>query len=619
MVLSRDATGSQRFQSDGGYRTGDIRALTQPPTIEPSSEIVPGADYSPPVPIKGMPGLYRARATLHHAGGPIRQRGDFVHAHASRSSGSLQCDTTDVMRLPNIVDTQATPDISDETHRMMHVNYLGTNVIGGYRLSGATQLVRDTSTADPTLVAVAGYPSGTMPQQLTCLRTARFASTEYLLAGFFNENGATSHLQAITNITTNPPTVAYIPTPANVAAIYDVLQLPDGSIMVMHTNSISMISSTDSAGAPAAATIGANQAAMPGGGYFVGLQSLGGGRPLVYAVVSDQGTTMMFNPLSPATHRGQLKGISLDGWTVSDVDMGLPWITFATSVRDGIMACDQHTHVFNTGRRVQTMRWLEDRAATSEGQILCRGHYTDGVRVWWKANYVPSTGSTVSWWEEYNFDRNVSLPVSGQLTYATAGTQTVGGWNLPYFADTRRIVDYADGSWHRQKQPPISVLGYNQVHTAGAAAGTGDDFEPLDQNSWPVMWFPGFEGCPMVCVSIEGPTNGSISHGMSAVGAGTTDAWVECRELLSGVGARFHRRGPTERRPKRLFPLNRSWSHGFQPQVIMQRQVGGTDAAKYTPGGLPVTYEFILYRDGAGNVLPAQYKSIDATRLLRAG
>jgi hypothetical protein len=101
------------------------------------------------------------------------------------------------------------------------------------------------------------------------------------------------------------------------------------------------------------------------------------------------------------------------------------------------------------------------------------------------------------------------------------------------------------------------------------------------------------------------------------VGAGTTDAYVEWRELQSGVGARFHQRGPDERRAKRHFPLNRSWGRGFQPQCLMGRQTGGTDPTKYTPNGAPATYEFVMYRDGHQNIMPQQYRGIDAAALLR--
>lgn len=617
-----DASGSQRFTSDGGTHTGDVRALLRPPSLTLEGPLAV-ADYIPPVPIKGMPGLFYGKVTLHEARGPVRREGDFRLAHASRQNGTLVGDAPDVLRAPLLTSTQTTPDPATTSYRMVSANYQGVDVVGMFNV-GATSLFRSTSVSDPTLISVPGYPLATNPVSMLCARTANFAGAPYLMLGFTARNGATSTLQALSVIAGNPPTAAYVPTGDD--AVFDLVQLPDGTIMAYASvTGVGKIVLIDASVAPAAAVwAGANLRATIGpGGYFAGLQSLGGGPPLVYAVEPVYaGNQFTFDPATIGALRGRLHAISLDGWTMQDVNTTLPWVTFATVVRDGLMCCDQTSHVYLNGRRIVPMNWLKERYPNPGATIICRGHYTDGQRFWWKANEIKSGVATQAWWEEVHFDHldetgaPISLPCSQSATLGV-DVQTIGGWSLPYFPTSRVLQEYTGGAWYRQKQPPNGQLGYDMRKMPGGAAGSGDEFEPITFMTWAIQQYPGMEGCPLVTARITAPPNRHIRTGQDPLGGYTSGASVGVSELLSGVGETFHARGPDERRPVREFSLNRSWSYGFQPQITLTQQVGGTDPTRYTSNGFPCSFEFIFFKDGVRNIVPSQYRSIDASRVLK--
>lgn len=596
-------SGSQRF-TIGPQRTApDVRNMTNPPAIPAYSDPLGPVDYLPPVPIKGMPGLYYGKATLNGARGPYAQEGNLHTHHQHRSAGHAVGDKDGVLRLPFATNTQTTPDPAATPYRMTRARFLGVELIA-ISHTGTTTLFRETSATDPTLIEVTGFSSDGATN-VTCMLVAEFNGVPYLLIGYEVQGGATSTLQALADLS-NPPTDSWGPTGA--LPVYGMAQRADGVLMLYYSNRIGLIDTASVS--PSGGSI-TDTATVSPGGYAPGIFSLGGGPPSFHIVTPQEaagGMVLFFSPSASMTCRGDHKQVSLDGYTVQHVENGLNWTTFATSVRDGSMDCDQTTHVFNNGRRLWPEQWLNGRVADPTYQIVCRGHYTDGTRFWWKANRIKSGVATTVWWEEYDFDTNVSLPCS-EVTTLGVDAQSVGGWDLPFTANKRQLWSYDDGAWYRQTQRIPRVDGYD---LRGSEA-----FVASESVTWPVLQYPGLENCPMITAKITGPYNRHILTGENVPYDGTTHAYVQAEELLAGLVAKFHARGYDDRRPERAFSINRSWGYGFQPKVTLARQTGGSSPTLLTPNGFPLTYEFIAFKDGLSNIVPSMYRGLDATAVLR--
>lgn len=597
-----DASGSQRYTPPPAFTAPDVRQMIAPAEMPVGMPPIAGIEFIKPIPIKGTPFLY-GKATLHDARGPFIQYGDGREHGASRSSGHAVGDAPDILRLPFGVARALTPDPAASPFRMTHAEFINDAVIA--TLNSSTQaLYRPTSTTNPAITTVTGFTNDGATA-ITCLLVTQFSGVHYLLIGYANKNGGTSTLQALADLN-NPPTSSYVPSGSN--AIWGMATRADGVVMLYYKNRIGLIET--SAVTPATSSITDVATVVPGG-YGVGVQSLGGAPPLFYFVEPKEtfGSSLVlyFDPTLPATRKGVLKAVTQDGETVSYAATSLPWVTFVTPVvlRGAQVRCDQTTHEFDNGRRREPLTFLSGRVVEADYQIVCRGHYTDGQRFWWLANRIKSGVATQSWLEEVDLDRGISLPCSEPTTIGV-DAQSVAGWDLPYMDTHRQNVHYTDGAWYEQKQRKPYVPGFDlRMETS-----LGSGFDTPSYAQWPVLTYPGLENYPMITARITAPYNRSIRAGEAT--AGTASVTVE--EMLSGVGATFHGRGPDERRPSREFPTNRSWSRGWQPKVTLVRDPGTSFA---TPNGLPDTFEFIALREDLPGVNLAQYRNLDATAMLR--
>lgn len=608
-----DASGSQRFEIAPQFAAQDVRHLVSPPAISPLGPAFAPPEFTRAVRIPGTKDLFFGSVTLTEGRAGTLQEGTLWEGYGSVASGSCVCDQPGFLRLPIMTVSQATPNPAGQPFRMVHARFQGVEVIGMYDQSGTPKLFRETSATDPTIIEVPGYTANGAAF-LMCMGVISSNGTDYLALGYANKGGATSTLQLIADIT-NAAVSVYGNTGAT--SVWGFTQLPDGSLMIYRGNKITMVDPTVTA--PAAWLLTDTSTVNPGG-YMVGLHALGGGVPSVYvATRQPPHTGFYFDPADPGSAKHDLMAVSLDGYTVQKIDTGLPWVTFVNKVRDGLMYCNQETHIYNNGRRFTPTDWLNGRPPSPLYRFKCRGHYTDEMRFWWSVNYYGAGQNTEAWWEEFDFDTQKSLPVSQPVVLGTS-QQSVAGWDLPYSANTRNLhrYDAGTGRWYHQEQRIPKVPGYDLRRLPNGTAGTGAQFEATDEHIKPIITdYPGLEGCPCITVWIKGPPNRHIAQGENATFDGTTHAYVEAGESLSGVSAVFHQRGPAERRPEKPFPRNRSWSHGFKPYVRLGRQTGGSDPTRLTVNGFPVTYGLIFYKDGGANIVPAQYRSMDATALLR--
>lgn len=621
MTLQRDASGSQTFVNPAQYSTQDLRPGSAATPVQPYL----GAAYAKPVAIRGMPGLFYGSVTLFDASGPFQQEGKLPYGGSARAAGSLKGDRPGIVRLPIVTTPTATADWTDTPYRMTHTHLFDALIVA-VMSSGTTSelMVEDPTTTLMSLMT--GFTAASIGNHITCIGKLEGNGTTYLLVGYENQKGGGQTLQTFDTLNNATWVPSFIPS--GNAPIWGFVQLPDSTLMVYETNHITMVDVKNVA--PAATVFTDKRATVTEGGYMVGTQALGGAPLACYIVVPKDGwilpgflvSELKFGPNTSYQMRGKLQRVDLRGWTVEDVITDLPWVTFSTKLRDGLMNCDTHTHVYLNGRQRAKMKWLQDRALPSNQTIVCRGHYTDGVRFWWLANRLTTGAATVQWWEEVqlneaDLESSISLPCSLPVVLEGADVQSVGGWHLPWSERTKMLRDYAGGKHYTQYQPDPDELGYDLRKTASTGFVVGQAFEASDSWTLPILQYPGAEGCPIITARIEAPQNRHIATGQDPAGGYTTPAYVKLRELLSGVGETFHARGEDERRPVRDFPLNRSWSYGLQPYMELGRQTGGSDESRYTPNGVPATYHVLFYKDGLGGGLPRQYRDLDATKVLK--
>ncbi len=280
-------------------------------------------------------------------------------------------------------------------------------------------------------------------------------------------------------------------------------------------------------------------------------------------------------------------------------------MTFATTRDTGMVVCDRKTHWYLAPGRVQRMGFFDDRKPNSDRDFLCQGHYEKSGRFAIEVNEVASAGSSTSTVRsvlEWDFDLWAPKPLSIPETINTTGLQSVGGARLPWSTNTNFYQDYSagDGAWHVQYCPPLGVNGFGLRHTAGATAGTGQQYAAsgsVESYTWPQMEIDGLEGQVKLVVGGGGVLTSNIAAGS----VGNTPASTGARMLLEEISSGFTgtlatpanallftdgETGTQRRMQHRLF--NQSGTTGvylIQPRITLVQASSGTDATRYTPNG----------------------------------
>lgn len=642
MTLQRDPqTGSQRFIAPDistGLRI-DYQSLLSPGFIGRDKPIA-APEYTPPQLIAVTPRgdrLYRGQITLRELRGPVAQEGPYEEVYASMASGDMVGETWDKSRHPFLSERYGAtdrPGNTDEIYRVFSAEYLGKLVVSAHNTTTDQLYVEDATSK--TLSYVTGW---TVPANLTSLRgmaAVTIVNAQYLLLCYGTNTGAvTGFIQALSNLN-NPPTSTVLATP--LVGMQDVLQIPgtDNPIAVMTvTGSLQFAPSTD---AYTALNFTEVARGLHGAGHFVGIVTLGGSAPYL-AVLNPRPTGHPFRlnaaGFADGGDRADVLLFDLNGYYRGILNFPLPHVTFATPLGPGLFACDRRSHYFHLGGTNPIPVDLAQQHDPDSNLLrLCCGHTRVDGRMRVTINEIATSGSETRTYEqiwEYNPVNNTYKAISARRQLNGVGIRAQGGSLLPFSEATRKAhilsspinADPVLGSntyaWHKQTHEPANVLGSSLRKTHGAAAGTGEPYEPTaTARTARFTSYPGLKGPTKFALArITAPPVWHIAEGEDYGNVGTdTQARLSVRELASGKGTQtshpFDTREPEKRRPVLPLPDNNGWSDYLQFELISYQQTGagGADNSHYTVNALPVTAD--VYMKVEAEPKPGDWQEWDA-------
>lgn len=569
-------------------------------------------------------GISYVRVPLNDNRGGHAQTGAYSKVNTKRASGALIVDDPGYLRLPFLTTAlqTAAPGTAD---RLTSATVFATHVFVTLEPGAAVgNLFKETSQTDPTPIAVAGFP-GIVPAGavgIMCIERIVVGGVEYLAVGY---GGAPANsLQVLSNLN-NPPTNSFVPVGAT--PTWGVIQTAiDGNALLVYQGSLGGVGTLKAIRTDVAigsAAVSATRSTLNPGGYAVGMSGWESDA-YCYFVEPLNGQLLGYNSLG--ANRGRLLRTDMRGYSMSPVDVPLPWVSHVTRVRGGFVVCDTTTHWFMSKKGYQhefrRMTVFDDVTANSNRTLVCCGHHENAGRFMIEANdtiATGGTGNTQRYWIEWDFDQWAPTQVSTAKTLSTTGVLSIGGAKAPWSPFTNFLHARADGSWYRQFQPPLGSNGYNLRHTTGAAAGTGPQTESTETLTWPVMDIDGLEDQVKIIFGVIGPKPGNVAQG----GA---DATVLVEELLSGLtgnptvaggrGALFNATEPTERIPLRRFK-DRSWTYQIQPRVTLTRSTTASDATRLNLNGFGngIYLELLSVKNPIMAPSAAVLKALDALKV----
>lgn len=605
-----NAEGSQRFYVPenpgvagdlslvygGGRALPSVRPIGRPRIFGPRA-----------VDNKNAPGLWWVKLEWDDLRGPFMQYGPAEEALHSSSLSQLVADDYGILRHFFLTSSQATPDPASAS-RIVHCNVFGVLVIA----TGGSTLFRETSSTDPTIITVAGFTPAGGNSGINSVRRVLINSVPYLAICY--AGGGANTLELLSDLV-NPPT-SVVPA-IGATQTYDVIQVPvySDALLILQNNSILR---APTANVAPGALVFTPVETVPRGGYWIGIMGagVGVGTPSVAGVFPVGDPVNVVTPPAAGNNfpnKGKILLFQLSGQLLGELPVKTPWVTNATKFADGIVYCDQTTHFYWDGRQHIPMLRSQDRYPDSNFVRVCQGHYVKGDKFFWVENYTKSpsgTGNTVQYWMEYDLYTNTSKNVSFPVDLGVTGPQTYGGNNLPVSEQTEHLHCYAAGAgrWYRQYQSPASFRGFDQRKTSGAAAGTGQEYEPTGTWVSTNIEITGFEAAAKVVARSTGPLNSSLQAG----GTGGTPAYLDCGVTGQGGWQFKQEAGLRDRRLIKDFPLGMNSAFRGPVQLTIQsiQQAGGTDPTRFTTNILPISIEMFMYQKGVE--YSPEYRNWDA-------
>ncbi len=573
---------------------------------------------------KSYSGCYWWRILLNFSQKGYRQVGTYSKDNGKRSDGALYSDGRSYLCLPPLTTKQnaATP-LAAAVDRICSANFLGVHLFTGYEI-GAASLFRETSSTDPTPIAVAGYVPPAGVSGITAMRPIMVNGVTYL-AILFATSGGGNTIQILSDLA-NPPTSATIPVGA--LASYDLIQTAiDGNALLIYglfAGGMGVIRAIRTDVGAGAVAISTPRCFLTPGGYAVGLSEAEDQNPMPYWVEPLDNAFIAYNTTATLVgNRGRLIKTDARGYLPVTVDVPLAWVTFATKWRGGIVVCDTNTHWYlnknNPRGKWRRMSVYDDLPADSDKQYVCCGHHELNGRFLIETNetIVPGgAGATKRYTMEFDYDSWESTRIEAKQTLSTTGVLSKGGAQLPWSPFTNYQQVRAETSWYRQRVGPLGENLFNLRKTAGATAGTGIEYAGEESLTLPAMDIDGLETYVKTITAIEGPTAGAVAYG-------GTGAYVLVEELLSartglganGNGAQFFGTEPAQRIQRREYKTV-SWTYQIQPRITEVRQTGGTDPTRQTPNAYNngIYIEGIAVRDPVNAPVASILKAMDRQR-----
>lgn len=524
---------------------------------------------------------------LDGRGGLNLQRGKFDKGHDRLASGTVDLGT-EQMFLPQLTSTFT--DSSMVASNLHWANIYGTLVMGTGNAANHS-LFKETSTTDPTPVALTYSPSSS----ISCMGPIIIASgtNGNKRLAIFRENNAGQILDDVAST----PTINATAFHNNTLNIRGFIQVPLSGLpillMARQGNSLYSLNASDAI-STAPSTALSN---VPAGGYALGVQSLGGGPIRAWWVFGETLDVSGSYYVLDLTDKGHVTSTNLQGTDPQELNMGLPFIYYATLINGGVAASDGKNIRFHNGRTLTDLQIFSNRPANSNKVLRVAGLSVRGPELIAEINEIASangTGSTVRWLESYNFDLKCWLPISGSYTPGGSGIRTRSGegnsgGGLPISDSTGFLHLFtADKVWYRMYRPPFGTSAFSLRKTSGAQSTSGVTFEPSGTATWPAMQIPGLEGWPMAVRRISG-------NPQLEIGGGTPTTYPSVELEVGGVSATFVY-GQEQGRQEFQFFDNENVVYELQPVVTLTQQAGGTDPTRTTPQAFPLIIEGIAAR-----------------------
>jgi hypothetical protein len=583
----------------------DIDNLLQPRQTLPPVHAIGEADWDI---TQLAPGFGHWRLTMYEPRGRYRQRADFVEGHNMQAEGDLVGDDQGILRHAFYTEALAGPDPTGlNGFHLRGADFKGKTVIS-IQEGTTPHLYIDSGAYEPSIAALAGYVA--IGSHAQCLEPVTIAGGEVLLRGYLDG------LEAITSLSpvVNAAVAAFAGTP-----VYGVVQTPvDGaSIMaysIVGTKAQLRVFNTDVA--LGAATY-QNRALLPGpSGYIIGMIAFGH-NPEIFIYIptasgygAGSGGGNQWLRAGPDVKRGRIIKTDLRGLVVSDFETNfLSHVVHATAMPNAMFLCNEKDHYYCTNGANLPVDTLSDRVADSNTQRICAGHVPLGHKCLYYINEVHYDNTpTVRYVMEFDSLTRTVQQVSKSITLLYPGLQSNGGHKMPRSGFNGHIYDYVgtggafDGRWLTQYQPDPHEVGYNARKTPGGPAGYGRRYELQGFRRTAKLSLPKHPDAVMTVASITGPTRASLKTGDAD--NGNHDSNVTYEETSAPL-AGFRSSDTVERRGRRAFPGNNSWTPELEFLITSTRGTGGTDPERYTPNVYPFTAQG-FYREPLLEVPPKE-------------
>ncbi len=642
MTLERDpVTGTHRWIPPHRPYVGSQDALGR--TSAPGAPVtapIGGVHYTQPEVVKdhSMSGyeVVTFQMEIYDVRGTWEQDGPMNEAHANFASNEMVADAPNVMRHPFAVKEDECAS-GDWVEPASTVSIFGRMVWAVFRrkvyvtmgrsanpATPAPVIWAETSPTNPVLAEVTTYAPGGAVTNIVCMATLVTGGLNYLFVGY-----ASGGCQAFALATLATPIAVNIQDLPDFiqTAPSGFIQAPNGDILVVTTTG-DLLLATDTTVTPGSLTFtGMQLNALGLYPVAVGNCALANYAPGALWWCSDSDEVSYFaansnataayaassNPPQNVTPRGHLVLASYDCLTLDPIDFpDLPYISFPTLYRGGVLACDRRSHYWYTGKAMISTDGGADRPVDSHKTRECCGHaVVDDRYVRIEAEiddrFVAASPNaaynTIARVIEYDPYRGRERPISMDVDLGFGGNPLVvgGGPTFPVSPSTNNLHWFSIfegfmatrnqdfGRFWRQYQQDSNVQGYALRSTDSDTSGGPVGFEGFDDDptyTSPEMWHPALSGYEYTPVRVIMPR-------VEALQQGGDDANVDI--TIGDYSGNVSAAEPSERYPTLELGEwpNRSWYTTLQ--LILTSHLG-TGVTHKTQNVLPLTIEVVARR-----------------------
>ena len=559
----------------------DIFQLASPEQPAFRRQLLP-ARYEPfRVPSKA--GVYGMRLVFEDFGQGIdKPVGQFARHYNKLATSTLDSRYLEGLTLPFLTTAGETPDVGAGTVRNIMMANIFDTLVMAVRTGVATTnpvLFKETSATDPTVTSLSWAQTG----QVTSLAPIRIGGATALRLCV----GIQALASNILSDAASPPTVDG--TLTNVTDLTGMIQTPlPGEPILFYAGAglQSLLASDALTASPTQLLTGIN-----GGGYALGLLSMGGSRLRAWWVWPKAGTvvTQVLQGEAPS----RIMSTNLEGTDPTEYVTPLPYVIHAAIVRNGLICSEGDAIYYTNGRQKWFLPFRADPAADSDRVRKCRGFYVKEDDLYIEVNEIATNGATAGtntkrYVLKYDWEQNIFHQVSAVTTLSTTGILSLGGQGgqLPFSDKTGFLHMYADGSWYRQFQPHAEVNPFSLRQTSGGGSSTGQEVEASGTATTPYLWLPGAEG--LMCAVKRIRFRGDVDAG----GAAGTAAAVDV--TAGGITAYFRPGYANQAQVYEVPDHELNWVHQLQVSIAAARSAANT---RLTPQCLPIDVELYIATD----------------------